>query len=426
MYFYLSMKAVDTQREIYLNGFAGNPPLLPVSFSDLEKAAEKVMTVKAFAYVAGGAGNERTMNSNKRAFDGITIMPRVLRDVTDRDTSVTLLGKQLNSPFLLAPVGVLELCHRDADLVVARAAASMGVPCVFSNQASVPMETCAFAMGDSPRWFQLYWSKSRELVASFVARAERCGCKAIVITLDTTMLGWRSRDLKLGYLPFLEGKGIAQYTSDPVFQRLMDEPENGAAGSQRISISSVRGLISMVNHYPGSGFFQKLRSGRPLKAVRKFISTYSNPAVTWEDLKFLREHTSLPVILKGILHADDALKAMDHGIEGIWISNHGGRQIDGAISSVEALVSIAHAVKGRIPIIVDSGIRGGADAFKALALGANAVAIGRPYAYALAVAGEKGVRELLRNYMAEFELTMALSGCRSVNEIGSHCVIREV
>ncbi|HYG03406.1 MAG TPA: lactate 2-monooxygenase [Chryseosolibacter sp.] len=409
--------ALDIQREIYLNGFAGKLPRIPVDFNQLERAAKAVMKPKAFAYVAGGAGTEETLFSNQRGFANFKIVPRMLRNVGDRDTSVNLFGQRLPSPFLLSPVGVLELVHREADLAVARAASGLGVPFIFSNQASYPMEKCAVEMNGSPRWFQLYWSKSKDLVQSFVRRAEACGCNAIVVTLDTTMLGWRTRDLELAYLPFLEGKGIAQYTSDPVFQQMMDEPDDAPPMKRLITYQSVAGLISMVKRYPGSDFFSKLRSQRPVKAVRKFISTYSNPATTWEDLEFLRSLTKLPILLKGILHADDARRTMDYGMDGIIVSNHGGRQIDGAISSVAALPAIIDAVPDGFPVLLDSGVRGGADTFKALALGAKAVCIGRPYVYGLALAGESGVYEVMQNYMAEFELTMGLAGCKNVSEI---------
>jgi lactate 2-monooxygenase len=289
------------------------------------------------------------------------------------------------------------------------------LPYIFSNQASKPMEEVARAMGDQPRWFQLYWSKSNELVASFVRRAEASGCSAIVVTLDTTLLGWRTRDLDLAYLPFLEGKGIAQYTSDPVFQKLMDEPVPPA--KRNVTVHSLRGLVSMVQRYPGNGFLKKLRSGRPVKAVQKFVSIYSNPALTWRDLQFLRDQTKLPILLKGILHPDDARLAIDHGISGLIISNHGGRQVDGAISTLEALPAIVAAVQDRIPVLLDGGVRGGADIFKALALGAKAVCIGRPYVYALAVAGEAGVETYLRHLLADFDLTMGLAGCKNIAEI---------
>jgi len=373
------------------------------------------MSPYAYAYIAGGAGNESTLWGNRAAFEKYKIVPRLLRDVSVRDTSIELFGQKLLSPLLLAPIGVLEMAHPQADLAVGKAAASLHLPYIFSNQASKPMEEVAAVMDESPRWFQLYWSKSNELVKSLVERAEKCGCSAIVVTLDTTVLGWRTRDLDLGYLPFLEGKGIAQYTSDPVFQKLMDEPESLV--KRKITMQTIRGLIQMVKNYPGGNFFAKLKSGRGVKAVQKFVSIYSNPALTWEDLKFLKTITRLPILLKGILHADDACKAIAHGMNGIIVSNHGGRQVDGSISTLEALPSIVDAVQQKIPVLMDSGIRGGADIFKALALGAKAVCLGRPYVYGLAIAGELGVKEVLQNTLADFELTMALAGCRSISEI---------
>lgn len=405
----------EHQRSIYLNGFAGTKPLVPIDARTLEQRAQQAMSPEAFAYIAGGAGLEETVDANRSAFQRYRIVPRMLRDVSARDTSIELFGKKLPAPLLLSPVGVLEMVHPQADVAVGKAAARWGVPYIFSNQASKPMEEVARAMDAQPRWFQLYWSKSNELVASLVARAEACGCTAIVVTLDTTLLGWRTRDLDLAYLPFLEGKGIAQYTSDPVFQKLMDEPM--PTSPRKITAHSLRGLVSMVKAYPGSGFLQKLRSGRPVKAVQKFVSTYSNPALTWKDLRFLRARTRLPILLKGVLHPDDARLALEHGIDGLIVSNHGGRQVDGAISSLDALPNVVEAVQNKIPVLMDGGIRGGADVFKALALGAKAVCIGRPYAYALAIGGQPGVEQYLLHMIADFELTMGLAGVNQVSEI---------
>ena len=403
------------EEEIYLGGVAGDKPLVPVSMRRLEEAARRKMSAQGFAYVAGGAGLEGTMLENRRAFERLRIVPRVLRDVAERDTSAELFGVTLPSPFLLAPIGVLEMAHKEADLAVAKAAAAEGVPFIFSNQASVPMEKCASVMGEAPRWFQLYYSRSADLVLSFVERAERCGCKAIVVTLDTTLLGWRTRDLDLAYLPFLRGKGVAQYTSDPVFRALLREasPERR---KRRVTLSSVRVLLELSRTHPGS-FRANLRSGLPLAAVQRFIQGYSKPSLSWADIDFLRAHTKLPILLKGVLHPDDAREGLEHGVDGFIVSNHGGRQVDGAVAALGALPAIVEAARGR-PVLMDSGIRGGADIFKALALGARAVLLGRPYVYALAVAGERGVRELIRNFKADFDLTMGLAGCRSVREIG--------
>lgn len=417
-----SPRGTERQTEIYVNGFAGNHAQVPIDSLQLEEKAKKRLSKRAYAYVAGGAGLQNTIASNRSSFEKYQIVPRMLRNVSERDTSIELFGTKRSSPLILSPIGVLEMFHDQADVAVGRAASAESIPYIFSNQASKPMEEVAAAMGSGERWFQLYWSKSNELVASLVARAENCGCSAIAVTLDTTLLGWRTRDLDLAYLPFLEGKGIAQYTSDPVFQKLMDEPEP-ASSPRKLTFQTVRGLIKMVNAYPGTGFIAKLRSGRPLKAVRKFISLYSNPALTWNDLSFLRKQTKLPILLKGILHPEDAKLAIDHGMAGIIVSNHGGRQVDGAISTLEALPGITGVVKGQIPVIMDSGIRGGADMFKALALGATAVCIGRPYVYGLTLNGEAGVREVIQNFLTDFNLTMGLAGCKSTSEINRQTLV---
>ena len=390
----------------------------------LERAAERAMSPQAFAYVAAGAGNETTKRANEESFGRWRIVPRMLRDVSRRDLSTEIFGRRIPAPVLLSPVGVLEMAHRDADAAVARAAAAEGVPMIFSNQASVPMEACAEAMGDATRWFQLYWSSSNELVESLAGRAEACGCEAIVVTLDTTLLGWRSRDLAMAYLPFLRGKGIAQYTSDPVFQRLIaDASDERSTPTPRPNLAALGTLIQVIRHYPDR-FWPALRSGKARRAVERFVEIYSRPSLTWDDLPFLRERTKLPIVLKGILHPDDARRAIDAGMDGILVSNHGGRQVDGAIATIEALPGVVGAVEGRVPVLLDSGVRGGADMFKALALGASAVCIGRPYLWGLAVGGEAGVREVIRNYVADFDLTMGLAGCRSIEEIGPETLIR--
>jgi lactate 2-monooxygenase len=383
------------------------------------------MSAQAFAYVMGGAGTGRTVAANRAGFDAWQIVPRMLRDVGERDTSVELFGERLPSPFLLSPIGVLEMADDEADVAVARAARQTGVPMTFSNQASRPMEECARELGETPSFFQLYWSTSNDLVASFAQRAEKCGCRAIVVTLDTTLLGWRTNDLDLGYLPFLRGMGIAQYTSDPVFDRLIsgDGDELASSPRPRITPETVKTLVALTRNYPDR-FDRALSSGKARAAVQTFTQIYSRPSLAWEDLQFLREQTSLPILLKGILHPDDARRALDEGIDGIWVSNHGGRQVDGAISTIAALPGIAEAVGGRLPIIFDSGIRGGADAFKALALGATAIGIGRPYCYGLAIAGQVGVREVLENFQADFDLTLGLSGYRSIAEITPDALAR--
>jgi lactate 2-monooxygenase len=376
--------------EIYLQGVMGTKPLVPIAFAELEAQAREKLSPEAYAYIACGAGFEHTVEENDAAFDRWRIVPRMLRDVAQRDLFIELFGRKLNSPLLIAPIGVQELAHADADLATAKAAAAERVPMIFSNQASVPMETIAAAMRDQPRWFQLYWSKSDDLVASLVKRAEACGCEAIAVTLDTTLLGWRTRDLDYAYLPFFRGLGLAQYTSDPVFRAMLKRPPEEDM----------------------------------MAAAQLFGTIYSNPALTWGKLAFLRNHTTKPILLKGINRADDALKALDHGIDGIIVSNHGGRQVDGARAALDSLDEIAQVVSGRMPILFDGGIRGGAGIFKALALGATAVCVGRPYVYGLALAGEAGVRAVLRNMIADFDLTMGTAGCASIAEIDRDMLVR--
>jgi lactate 2-monooxygenase len=286
------------------------------------------------------------------------------------------------------------------------------------------MEETAAAMGDAPRWFQLYWSTSDELVASLVSRAERCGCSAIVLTLDTTMLGWRIRDLDLAYLPFLRGKGIAQYTSDPVFLDALQETLRQAAPpTGRISLAAIGTLWEMAGSFPDSRL-AGLRSGLARAAVRRFVETYSRPSLSWDDLAFLRERTTLPILLKGVLHPADAVAAIEHGMDGIVVSNHGGRQVDGSVATMDALPGVVHAVAGRVPVLLDSGVRSGADVLRALALGASAVGLGRPYVWGLAAGGEQGVREVIRNLRADFDRTLGLAGCASAREISHESVTR--
>ncbi|HUF65352.1 MAG TPA: lactate 2-monooxygenase [Gemmatimonadaceae bacterium] len=406
------------QAEIFIKGLAGRRPRVSTNGALLEEQAQKVMSREAFAYVAGGAGTESTLRANRAAFDHWSIVPRMLCDVSRRDLSVTLFGRTLATPMLLAPVGVLEMVHPEADRAVARVAAAEGVPMIFSSQASIPMEECAVVMGSSPRWFQLYWGTSDDLMRSFVGRAEACGCEAIVLTADTTRLGWRVRDMDLGFSPFLQGRGIAQYTSDPVFRASLSSPLEAAApvGPGRVNLALLRVIARLYRRYPGS-LAEKVRFGTPRRAVQRFLTSYSRPWLNWTDLSPLRDATRLPILVKGIQHADDARLALEYGVDGVIVSNHGGRQVDGAIASLAALPGVTAAVDGRIPVLFDSGIRCGADIFKALALGATAVCIGRPYVYGLAIAGEEGVREVIENLCAELDITAGLAGCATRDDI---------
>jgi lactate 2-monooxygenase len=391
------------QSAIFRAGATGAKPVVPVSWSALEAAAKRSMSRQAWAYVAGSAGLERTAAANAEAFERYRIVPRVLRDVEQRDLSIELFGHRFPTPLIAAPVGVLSLVHRDADLAVARACAALGVPFVFSNQASVPMEAAASVMKNAPHWFQLYWSSSDDLVASLVRRAEASGAQAIVVTLDTHVLGWRPRDLDLAYLPFAHGQGIAQYTSDPVFRDLVQARLSTPLPTSRITPAAIRTLFDMRRAYPGPA-----REARV--AVDTFLDVFSRSSLTWDNLAFLREQTSLPIVLKGIQHPDDARLAVDLGVDAVQVSNHAGRQIDGAIGSLDALPGVVAAVDGRIPVLFDSGIRTGSDILVALALGATAVAVGRPYVYGLAAGGRAGVEAVLRNLVAEFDLSLVLAG----------------
>lgn len=376
-------QGMQRQFEIYQLGLAGKKLSAPVALAQLEKKAAEVLPAPAYDYVAGAASGERTMRANLAAFERWRIVPRVLRDVSERDLSIELLGHTLPAPVLLGPVGVQGILHRDADHASGRAAASLGVPFVLSTLSSRSIEDVALAMGNAPRWFQLYWGKDHELTGSMLRRAKRSGYSALVVTLDTAMLGWRERDLQHPYLPFLLGQGLANYFTDPVFRsRLTETPESD-----------------------------------PAAAIRMWTTLFSNTALTWSDLEWLRQQTRLPILLKGILHADDARRALDSGVDGIIVSNHGGRQVDGAIAALDALPAVASVVQQKIPVLFDSGIRYGSDAIKALALGARAVLLGRLYLWGLAIAGEQGVRDVVQNFIAEFDLTMGLSGYKSCREL---------
>lgn len=399
--------------QIYVPGVGGAKPRVPVAPDALEAKAARAMSADAAAYVIGGAGMEATMRANRAAFDRHRFVPRVLCDVSRRDLSVELFGRRHAAPLLLAPIGVLEMVHREGDLAVARAAAAEGIGYVFSNQASVPMERTASAMAAAPRWFQLYWSSDDAFVRSVVGRAEACGCEAIVVTLDTTLLGWRPRDLDRASLPFLKGQGLAQYLADPVFRAAIPAkaPETGIRPKGA-------GVIGALLSLRRKGREFGLSVGQMRAAVGHFVATYSRPDLTWEDIARLRGMTGLPILLKGVRHADDARLAREHGVDGIVVSNHGGRQVDGEIATLDALPGVV-AASGGMPVLMDSGIRSGADIAKALALGARAVLLGRPYVYGLALAGEEGVREVIRNVVAELDLTLALTGRTRVSDLGA-------
>jgi isopentenyl diphosphate isomerase/L-lactate dehydrogenase-like FMN-dependent dehydrogenase len=375
----------EREQQIYQLGLTGGKLSTPVPLSLLEQKAKEILDPRAYDYVAGGAGGEQTMRANLEAFYRWRIVPRMLRDVSRRDLSVEVLGTRWPAPVMLGPVGVQGIIHREGELATGRAAASLGIPFALSTVSSQSIENVANAMGNNPRWFQLYWGRDQELTASMVQRAERAGYQAIVVTLDTSMLAWRERDLQHSYLPFILGEGLANYLSDPVFRgRLSQPPEQN-----------------------------------PAAAIQLWLTLFSNTALTWDDLGFLRKHTRLPIVLKGILHPNDAARAVESGVDGIIVSNHGGRQVDGAVAALDALPAVVEEVKGRVPILFDSGIRRGADVVKALALGAKAVLIGRLYMWGLGAGGEQGVWDTVLNLLADLDLTLALSGYKSCAELDS-------
>lgn len=373
------------QNEIYLQGMGGVQPSLPMEFSGLEAAARDALSPEAFAYVAGSAGLERTAAANRDAFSRWKIVPRMMVDVTERDTSTQLLGTPLPSPIMTAPIGVQSIMHEEGELAVARAAASLDVPMILSTASSCSIEDVAAASGDNPRWFQLYWPSERAVAASLVERAQAAGYRAIVVTLDTKMMAWRPRDLQGAYLPFLQQQGLANYKTDPAFLAGLEQPWD---------------------------------ENVPM-ALLRWIGLFADKTVTWDDIDWLRSITSLPIVVKGIQHVEDARRAVDVGIDALVVSNHGGRQVDNAVGALTVLPEVVDAA-GDVPVLFDSGVRSGADVFTALCLGARAVLLGRPWVYGLALAGEDGVRHVLRSIMAEFDLTMALTGQTSVHELGRH------
>ncbi|MBI0446479.1 lactate 2-monooxygenase [Deinococcus sp. DB0503] len=401
------------QTQVYVRGLGGERPAVPTAPERLQAAAQAKLSAADFAYIAGGAGAERTLRANFAAFERVRLLPRRLSGTRERDLSVELLGETLAAPLLLAPIGVLEAAHPEADLAVARAAAAENVPLIFSSQASVPMEACAAAMGDSPRLFQLYWGTDDEVTRSFIRRAEACGARAIVLTLDTTLLGWRPRDLDLGHLPFLRGRGLAQYLSDPVFRARLATPLPAPA----VHPPRTPALLRAGAELAAKGRRFGLSLEQMQAAAARFTATYTRPDLGWDDVSRLREWTHLPILLKGILHPDDAREAARRGVNGLIVSNHGGRQIDGEIGALDALPGVV-AAAGDLPVLLDSGVRTGSDVAKALSLGARAVLLGRPYAYGLALAGETGVREVIRNVVAEFDLTLGLLGVGAARELG--------
>ena len=380
----------DYQYEIYLGGLSGVLPELPMTFAGLEARAEAALPPSVWSYVAGGAGDEHTQRVNVSAFERWGLVPRMMVGARQRDLTVELFGMTLPSPLFMAPVGVLGLCAQDGhgDLAAARAAARTGVPMVASTLTVDPMEQVAAEFGDTPGLFQLYTPTDRELAASLVRRAEAAGFKGIVVTLDTWVTGWRPRDLSTSNFPQLRGHCLANYTSDPVFRaRLKDAPEHD-----------------------------------PQAAVMEWVTVFGNP-LTWDDLPWLRSLTDLPIILKGLCHPEDVRRARDGGVDGIYCSNHGGRQANGGLAALDALPGVVEAAEG-LPVLFDSGVRSGADIVKALALGATAVGVGRPYVYGAALGGSDGVVHVLRSLLAETDLIMAVDGYPALADLRAEGALR--
>ena len=378
-------------REIYRDGmYEKETPEYPIAYEELREAAWENMDEMARAYVHGGSGTEETFERNQD-FSAYRIIPRMLRGVEDRSLSVELLGDTHEFPLMITPLGVQSLLHDEAESATARACAKLDIPYTLSSLSSTPMEDVAETLGDTTKWFQFYWSSDRAVARSFLDRAEASGYDAIVLTVDAPTLGWRDRLLERGYYPFLEGQGVANYFSDPAFRESLEDPPEED----------------------------------PEAAVDRFLEIFGDESLTWADLSFLQENTDLPIVLKGVLHPEDARLALQHGADAVQVSTHGGRQVDGSISAVEALPAVAEAVGDDVPVLFDSGVRRGSDVFKALGLGADTVMLGRPFAYGLAMAGQDGVEWVLENTLSELDLTMGLAGYDDVTNVDREALKHE-
>lgn len=376
-----------TDGDLLLKNITAQAPF-PICFADLEKAVAEKIEAGPFGYIRSGAGGEQTLRNNRAAFEKYSIVPRFLNDVSNVDTSVHLFGKTYPTPLLFAPVGMNGMVHDEGELAVARAAQFLNIPYIQSTVSTFALEEVAQAAPSATKWFQLYWSTNEEIAFSMAARAEEAGFEAIVLTVDTVMLGWREEDVRNQFSPLKLGYAKGNYMNDPVFTATL--PDDSFE-------SYVQGVLQNVFH----------------------------PTLNWEHVRELKKRTNLPILLKGILHPEDAKHAIDNGIDGIIVSNHGGRQLDGVIGSLDALPAIVKVVNGQIPIILDSGVYRGMDALKALALGANAVAIGRPFVYGLALEGQQGVEKVMTNLYDELKVSIALAGATSVKGLRNITLVKQ-
>lgn len=349
----------------------------PLNIEEFEQLAREKLPREAFDYFAGGSGDLVTLHENREVYRRLKIYPRVLRDVSVRSTACELFGDRLSMPVLAAPTAFHRLADPAGEVATVRGVGAAGTAMVLSSLSTCFIEDVADASA-GPLWFQIYINKDRGFTRELVERAVACGCKAIVVTADTPCWGRREADLRNGFhLP----PGM--------------EPVNLTLGNRQGSALS----------HEGAGMGQ-------------IMSWMLDPSLTWKDIDWLASEAGVPVLVKGICRPDDALNALEHGVSGILVSNHGGRQLDGAPASIEALPGVVRAVAGRVPVLVDGGIRRGTDVLKALCLGARAVLVGRPVLWGLAVDGEEGVRKALELLHEEFDLAMALSGTASLDELG--------
>jgi 4-hydroxymandelate oxidase len=360
----------------------------PLNLAEYETAARERMDEGAFAYYAGGAGDEWTMAENERAFERHRLLPRVLVDVGRPELAITLLGTRLAMPVLIAPTALHRLAHPEGERATARAAAAAGTILCVSTIASVPMEEVAAAAPGAPRWFQVYVHRDRGLTEDMVRRAEACGFGALVLTVDTPALGRRERDVRAAF----------------------DLPAGVTLANLEVSAASRAAVGAGVTTSAGDPHAE-------FEGFARHAHDHLDPTITWDAIGWLASLSKLPVLVKGVLHPLDGRLAVEHGVAGVIVSNHGGRQLDGVPASLDALPAVAEAVAGRVPVLMDGGVRRGTDVLKALALGASAVLIGRPVLWGLAAAGEEGVRHVLQMIRDEVELALTLSGRPRVADV---------